>query len=426
MVNSKIFTIHKCDARKLDKIIKEPIVDVTVTSPPYFDMKDYGYENQIGFGQSYEKYLDDLGLVFKKVYNCTKSTGTLWVIVDALRKNGEIVALPFDIANKIKASGWIFKEIIIWEKDKTVPWTHKGQMRNSFEYILLFSKTNDYKFFIDKIRDYEVLKSWWIKYPERYNPKGKAPDGIWHYPIPIQGSWGNGYIRHFCPLPEELVSRILTLSTEENDVVLDPFSGSGTVLAKALNMNRKYIGTELNPKYISMFKNYIKNTNTKKNIMFENEKKYLYNQMDFQNTIIQLRALKYARILYKKLLDKHINIIRSIKVEKSSMPLLKKNSVDSYQYVILLSKIDEQGEIDDIVSKFISKAPLSKFGIEAHFVYTDNMDDIIKEDSPLYTYSSKITHRFIRKIKTNDNLGENEKIISPIRLSIDENEFKEL
>ena len=160
--------------------------------------------------------------------------------------------------------------------------------------------------------------------------------------------------------------------------------------------------------------------------MYENEKKYLYNQMDFQNTIIQLRALKYARILYKKLLDKHINIIRSIKVEKSSMPLLKKNSVDSYQYVILLSKIDEQGEIDDIVSKFISKAPLSKFGIEAHFVYTDNMDDIIKEDSPLYTYSSKITHRFIRKIKTNDNLGENEKIISPIRLSIDENEFKEL
>ena len=88
-----------------------------------------------------------------------------------------------------------------------------------------------------------------------------------------------------------------------------------------------------------MFKNYIKNTNTKKNIMFENEKKYLYNQMDFQNTIIQLRALKYARILYKKLLDKHINIIRSIKVEKSSMPLLKKNSVDSYQYVILLSKM---------------------------------------------------------------------------------------
>ena len=168
----------------------------------------------------------------------------------------------------------------------------------------------------------------------------------------------------------------------------------------------------------------IKGIDTLSFALYENEKKYLYNQMDFQNTIIQLRALKYARILYKKLLDKHINIIRSIKVEKSSMPLLKKNSVDSYQYVILLSKIDEQGEIDDIVSKFISKAPLSKFGIEAHFVYTDNMDDIIKEDSPLY--SSKITHRFIRKIKTNDNLGENEKIISPIRLSIDENEFKEL
>ena len=425
-MNGKLCNIHKYDARKIDKLIKEPIVDVTVTSPPYYDMKDYGYKEQIGFGQSYKEYLDDIGTVFKGVYECTKSTGSLWVIADALRKEGEIIALPFDLANKIKEAGWIFREIIIWEKDKTVPWTHKGQMRNSFEYILMFSKTDDYKFFIDKIRDFEVLKSWWIKYPERYNPKGKTPDGIWHYPIPTQGSWGNGYIRHFCPLPEDLVARILTLSTEENDVVLDPFSGSGTVLAKALNMNRKYIGTELNPEYISMFKNYIKNTNEKKQSEYEKEKKYLVNQMDFEKIILQLRALKYARILLKKIDDQDVRIVQKIKVEKSSEKCLKKNSVDCYKYTILLSTLKEKEKIEKIINALISKAPLSKFGIEALFSYVDKIDKLISPKEKLYSYSNKITHKFIRGINLDDRINEKEVILSPIKLDIDENEYKEL
>lgn len=425
-MNNKLCDIHQYDARKIDELIKEPIVDVTVTSPPYFDMKDYGYKEQIGFGQSYKEYLDDIGTVFKSIYTCTKSTGSLWVIVDALRKDGEIIALPFDIANKIKEAGWIFREIIIWEKDKTVPWTHKGQMRNSFEYILMFSKTDDYKFFIDKIRDYEVLKSWWIRYPERYNPKGKTPDGIWHFPIPTQGSWGNGYIRHFCPLPEDLVARILTLSTEEKDVVLDPFSGSGTVLAKALNMNRRYIGTELNSEYISMFKNYIKNTNTKKHSEYEKEKKYLVNQMDFEKIILQLRALKYARILLKKIGDQDAMIVQKIKVEKSSEKRLKKNSVDSYMYTILLSTLEEKEKIEKIINALISKAPLSKFGINALFSYVDKIDKLISPGEKLYSYSVKITHKFIREVSLGDQISDKEVILSPIKLNIDENEYKEL
>jgi len=423
-MNSRLYDIHQYDARKIDRLIKEPIVDVTVTSPPYFDMKDYGYKEQIGFGQSYQEYLNDIGIVFKSIYACTKPTGSLWVIVDALRKDGEIIALPFDIANKIKESGWKFREIIIWEKDKTVPWTHKGQMRNSFEYILMFSKTDDYKFFIDKIRDYEVLKSWWIKYPERYNPKGKTPDGIWHYPIPTQGSWGNGYIRHFCPLPEDLVARILTLSTEENDVVLDPFSGSGTVLAKALNMNRKYIGTELNFEYISMFKNYIKNTNKEKQAVYQKGKKYSIDQMDFEKIILQLRALKYARILLKKLSEQGVNIVQKIKVEKSMEMLLKKNSVDCYNYTILMSSLDEKRILEEIINTIISKAPLSKYGIEPHFFYVDKIEELLKQNENLYSYSNKITHKFIRKLT--NSVDDKEVILSPIKLNIDENEYKEL
>jgi DNA modification methylase len=71
------------------------------------------------------------------------------------------VPLPFDFANELKAVGWKLQEIIIWQKDRTVPWAHKGQMRNLFEYILVFSKTDNFEFYIDEVRDPSALKKWW-------------------------------------------------------------------------------------------------------------------------------------------------------------------------------------------------------------------------------------------------------------------------
>ena len=155
-----IFKVHNVDARKIIDIIKEPIVDVTITSPPYFDLKDYGYKEQIGYGQKYIEYLNDLRVVFDQVYKITKDTGTLWVIIDTFRRDEEVIPLPFDFSNKIKEVGWKLQEVIIWGKDRTVPWTHKGQVRNLFEYILMFSKTRNYKFQIDEVRDFQSLKKW--------------------------------------------------------------------------------------------------------------------------------------------------------------------------------------------------------------------------------------------------------------------------
>lgn len=100
------------------------------------------------------------------------------------------------------------------------------------------------------------MKKWWIRYPERYNPKGKAPDEIWDYGIPIQGSWGNGYVKHFCPLPTDMIGNMIQLTSDEGDVILDPFAGTGSVLVQAAYMNRKYVGSELNREYINMFHNY--------------------------------------------------------------------------------------------------------------------------------------------------------------------------
>ena len=141
-------------------------VDLIVTSPPYFDMKDYGSKNQIGYGQKYEDYLSDLGQVFKQCYSITKDSGSLWMVVDNLRKEGQTYLVPFDVIRRVEKSGWILQDIIIWKKDKTVPYAHKGQMRNIFEYVLFFTKSKDFKFYRERITSITDLKEWWGKYPQ--------------------------------------------------------------------------------------------------------------------------------------------------------------------------------------------------------------------------------------------------------------------
>ncbi len=417
-----IFKVHNIDARKLEDVIKKPIVDVTITSPPYFDLKDYGYKKQIGFGQNYDEYLDDLKAVFSQVFRVTKNTGTLWVIIDAFRKNGEVVPLPFDFANKIKDVGWKLQEIIVWGKDRTVPWTHKGQMRNLFEYILMFSKTDDYKFYVDEIRDTETLKKWWVKYPERYNPKGKTPDAIWNFDIPQQGAWGKSYVRHFCPLPEEMIEQMLKLTTKERDVVLDCFSGSGAVLSKADNMKRKYIGFELNKSYIKMFDSYLKKTGLIKRKEYEIEKKNTTTQSKFEKLIIDLRALKFARILYKKAIENNINGIERIYVEKSNRKPKKSNQIIVINYYLLVNNNIDKKEI----IKICSNKPLSNFGIEAkfNFVKKDKLFYNLLNRNRVYTYTSAVTHKYSKLFKKKDELNNSDLIFSKIKVDLNEKDYE--
>ncbi|OGS74392.1 MAG: hypothetical protein A3F91_02430 [Flavobacteria bacterium RIFCSPLOWO2_12_FULL_35_11] len=425
----KIYKVHNVDARLINSVIKEKLVDVTITSPPYFDLKDYGSEQQIGFGQEYDEYLNDLKVVFKNVYDVTKDSGTLWVIIDAYRRDGEVVPLPFDFSNKIKEVGWKLQEIIIWKKDKTVPWAHKGQMRSIFEYILVFSKSTEFNFFIDRVRDFTSLKKWWVKYPERYNPKGKTPDALWDFGIPVQGSWGNGYIDHFCPLPEELIEQILKITTNENDVVLDCFSGSGAVLSKAVNMNRKYIGFELNPDYIEMFHNYLNNTGEVKRNDFLFEEQNTLDQDKFEKLIFELRALKYARLLYNEL--KKIGLLSEnlkISVEITNQKPVKKNALLQVKYNILFSEKYDEIKLNKEIIKLTLKQPLSKFGIEPIFYFTtlyDIFESKVKQKF-VYCYSNKVTHKFSSRINKNE-INESPKpiiIFSNIKVDLNEKDYE--
>lgn len=423
-----LYKVHNIDARKIGTIIKEPIVDVTITSPPYFDLKDYGSKEQIGYGQEYQEYLNDLKTVFKQVYNVTKDSGTLWVIIDAFRRDGEVIPLPFDFANKIKEVGWKLQEVIIWGKDRTVPWTHKGQMRNLFEYILMFSKSSKYNFHIDKIRDFESLKKWWVKYPERYNPKGKTPDAIWNFDIPTQGSWGSGYIKHFCPLPENMIAQMLKLTTKEKDVVLDCFSGSGAVLSKADNMKRRFIGFELNKEYIKMFDNYLKKTSKQKRREYEIEEKGSMKQDKFQNLILDLRSLKYARVFFKILKNDGVDEVLKIFVNRSKSKPRRSSSLIVVDYYILINSVKRMNKVEMLLHQISNNAPLSKYGIDPRFHFFSNINEYINlfPDKKLYVYTSQVTHKFKKKFELKELAKslKSDVIVSKIQVNLDEKDYE--
>lgn len=430
-INSKkkksptLFTIHNKDSRTLDNTIKEALVDVTITSPPYFDLKDYGHKKQIGYGQKYEIYLEDLEKVFAKVYAVTKDTGSLWVIIDSFKRDGEIVPLPFDFAAKLKKIGWKLQDIIIWNKDKTVPWTNGGVTRNIFEYILVFSKTNKFKYYPDNVRSSDGLKKWWVKYPERYHPKGKSLEEVWNFSIPVQGSWGKGYIKHFCPLPEALVDRIINLTTIEGDVVLDPFSGSGTVPAQASFRNRKYIGFELNKEYIKMFKSYEKENLEKKRFELNNNSQQLQKSADFEETILNLRSLKLARVIKKTLNLNGISVVSDIYVDRLSETPTKPRKFIVVMYRILINETYTDSLRAKMEGILKSSKEVNKFGIEYKLDFFDSKKIFYQSlpDTSLFVYSDKITHFYQHEFDRHSLIANNP-IISQIKVEFDEKDYE--
>lgn len=407
--------VYNGDSRCLLEILPEGVqVQTTITSPPYFDMKDYGVEGQVGFGQKYEEYLEDLKEIFAQIYTVTKDDGTLWIVIDTFKRDHAVVTLPFDLVQKLNSVGWKLQEIIIWKKDKTVPWSSKGFMQRKFEYVLFFSKQNNYKTNKDQVRIYDTqqLKKWWVKYPERYNPKGKALDEIWEFPIPVQGSWGTEYIRHFCPLPKEMVATMISISTDEEDVVFDPFAGSGAVMSQSAYMKRTYLGIEINPQYINMFEAYLKST-------IESGKKEYYSYMNtmdqvaFETTIQNLRALKYGRILLNNIeKDYGINDLK-IYVQRTESSISSKIKVE---YTFIGRQLDD--EFYRMISTYTNRPPLSKYGIIPTFKCGIDLSMLNIE---IYMYSKTNSHSYLRDCNYMDSKV---KIISPIKVDLCEKDFE--
>ena len=102
--------IYNQDARNiLDTIDSNTKVTTTITSPPYYDMKDYDSDNQVGYGQTYEEYLNDLKSIFAGVFEITEQNGTLWIIIDTFKRNNQVITLFIRMVNKIDFANFWFK-----------------------------------------------------------------------------------------------------------------------------------------------------------------------------------------------------------------------------------------------------------------------------------------------------------------------------
>jgi len=214
-------------------------VDSMITSPPYWDLKNYFKDGQIG-QKSYQEYLDRLNKVWTEAYRVLKDTGSMWININNRTKNKKPILISQDIIRECKKIGFFLKDIIIWHKSSGIP-THNKNLVDKHEYVLLFVKSNDFKFnnsYIQNIQDYKNDK---LNNGLIWNINRKA------------GSVGNNYI-HPAIYPIQLVDRIINLSTTKNDIVMDPFLGSGTSMLSALKNERNFIGYEYNEGFVDLIK----------------------------------------------------------------------------------------------------------------------------------------------------------------------------
>ena len=264
------------DARHIPLV--DDSVQCCVTSPPYYKLRDYGNDKQIGIEDTAQSYVEEMTQVFREVRRVLTDTGTLWLnLGDSYNKN-QLSGIPWRVAFALQADGWYLRQDIIWSKPNPMPESVNNRCAKSHEYIFLLTKSPKYVFNAEAIaqpitpvsrRRYEAV----IKRNERFDPKKhKHTSGV-QSPMEIltrtapkmladgtrkeRSVWtiptgGNAAAGHFATFPQELPEKCILAGSNEGDIVLDPFSGSGTTGIAAKWRRRKYIGLELNPDYVKL------------------------------------------------------------------------------------------------------------------------------------------------------------------------------
>lgn len=206
-------------------------VKLAVTSPPYWNLKDYFKEGQIG-QESYDVYLARMRTVWTQCYNKLSANGSLWININTRVQNGKVITIPHDFVKMCREIGFFYKGVVIWHKSSGIP-TGDKNIVDRHEYVLIFSKAEDFSVDHAVFAGYADYKNNQMNGGAFWNINRKA------------GSVGKKYI-HPAIYPNDLVARIVRTATDAGDTILDPFLGSGTSLIAAEQNNRHCIGYEFN------------------------------------------------------------------------------------------------------------------------------------------------------------------------------------
>jgi DNA modification methylase len=310
------------DCIEMMKTLPDRSVNCCVTSPPYFGLRDYGHEGQIGLEETPEAFVQKMVEVFREVKRVLRDDGTLWLnlgdsyaggggfspdapcnvkrrqmMAEGTHSHGafrlgasqhvrnksggvkpqgvikpkDLVGVPWRVAFALQADGWWLRQDIIWHKPNPMPESVGDRCTKAHEYIFLLSKSPKYYFDSDAIREPTVTpingrgsteERKALGHPTRYGfanrgegwsmPSISAPEGgrnkrsVWTVTTkPYAGA-------HFATFPPELIRPCILAGCPKGGVVLDPFGGSGTTAAVAMEEGRSAILCELNPDYIPL------------------------------------------------------------------------------------------------------------------------------------------------------------------------------
>ncbi|MEW6365503.1 MAG: site-specific DNA-methyltransferase [Acidobacteriota bacterium] len=247
------------DAATVLRSLAPDFFQCCITSPPYWGLRDYGIEGQVGAEEDPDDYVVRLTEVFEQVRRVLRPDGTLWLNVGDSYTSGnrayrapdkkhpvremrcrprtprglkekELVGVPWRLAFSLQDCGWYLRADIIWDKPNCMPESVKDRPTRAHEYLFLFSKSPNYLYNADAIREFN----------------GRNRRSVWSVPTePFRGA-------HFATFPLQLIEPCVLAGAPPASWVLDPFFGSGTVGVACVRQHRKYFGIELNPAYVEM------------------------------------------------------------------------------------------------------------------------------------------------------------------------------
>lgn len=245
------------DARRTLATFPDNSVRVCVTSPPYWSLRDYKINGQIGLESGLDDYIQSLVDVFEQVRRVLADDGSMWVnIGDSYTSGGrtwrapdkknpvramsvrpptpsglkpkDLIGVPWRLAFALQDAGWYLRADTIWSKPNCQPESVKDRPTRSHEYIFLLSKSEKYFYDSRSVR----------------GPNDRNLRTVWEVPTePLKEA-------HFATFPPSLIEPCIAVSSQPEDLVLDPFVGSGTTGCVSLALGRRFVGLEINPEYV--------------------------------------------------------------------------------------------------------------------------------------------------------------------------------
>lgn len=249
------------DTAKVLGKLPDGSAQTVVTSPPYWSLRDYGIEGQIGLEESLAQFIKQLVIVFDQVRRVLRDDGTVWLnIGDSYTSGGrtwrapdrknvaramssrpatpeglkpkDLIGVPWRLAFALQDAGWYLRSDIIWHKPNAQPESVRDRPTRAHEYVFLLSKEEKYLYDVAAVRgpnDRRIRTVWDVKTQAVPEASG-----------------------HFATFPAALIEPAIRLTTRDGDLVLDPFIGSGTTAFVAANLRRRFVGVELNPTYLDI------------------------------------------------------------------------------------------------------------------------------------------------------------------------------